>query len=81
MTPREIDKRLDALEHVVLPFAPPPVWVSFGGGAPAGWKFKDQIVRREPDESDDALRERVVSAAGPLFASGETQVYIAIHEV
>jgi len=77
MTPREIDKRLDALEHVVLPFVPPPIWVSFGD-APDGWKFKDQIIRREDGETDVDLRKRVAAAAGPLFAYGEAQVYIGI---
>ena len=63
MTPSQIDKRLDILENrLSTEYVMPPVWVQFGRNVEvSGWKYKDEIFWREPDEADDELKDRVLS--------------------
>jgi|APLow6443716910_1056828.scaffolds.fasta_scaffold367698_1 hypothetical protein len=82
MTNREIEKRLDALENRIAPEDVPSMWVYFIGGmepsALKGWRYEDQIFWREPDESDDALRDRVLSLTEKYKNPPNGQLYISI---
>jgi hypothetical protein len=83
MTPKELEKRLDALENRITPEEMPSIWVrcfkkSREAEAVNGWKYKDQIFWREPGEPDDALHDRVLSLTEKYKNPPNGQVFIQV---
>lgn len=67
MTNKEIEKRLDALENWVLPEGTLSIWVRCfdknGQMEIRGWRHHEgQTFLREPDETDEALHDRVLAS-------------------
>jgi hypothetical protein len=83
MTNKEIEKRLDALESRITPKGVMSIWVCFfekekKAMTVKGWKYEDQIFLREPGETDDALRDRVLSLTEKYKNPPSGQVFISI---
>lgn len=83
MTNKEIEKRLDALENRILPEEMKSIWVCFfekdkKAMTVKGWKYEDQIFMREPGETDDALRDRVLSLTEKYKNPPNGQLFIPI---
>jgi len=83
MTPRELDKRLDALENRLSPEELLPRWILFFGNEKKalpvkGWRCEDHIFLREPGETDEALRKRVLSSTEKYKNPPNGQVFIQI---
>lgn len=82
MTVREIEKRLDALENRISPEETKPIWVYFFKTKEAmsvkGWKYEDQIYLRESGETDEALRDRVLSLTEKYKNPPNCQLFVSI---
>jgi len=79
MTPKELDKRLYALENRITPEEMPSMWVCFGKDVPVrGWRFEEQLFLREPGETDYALRERVLSLTEKYKNPPNCQLFISV---
>ena len=79
MTPKESEKRLDALENRITPEEMPPMWVCFGKEPSIkGWRYEDQIFWREPGETDEALRDRVLSMTEKYKYPPNGQLFISV---
>ena len=79
MTPKEIEKRIEKLENRISPKELPSIWVCFGIDVPVrGWRFEEQLFLREPGETDEALRDRVLSLTEKYKNPPNCQVFISI---
>ena len=79
MTPKELGRRLDALENRITPDELPSIWVLFGKDVTVrGWKYKDQIIWRESGETDEALHDRVLSLTEKYKNPPNGQLFLSV---
>ncbi|MBI5591672.1 MAG: hypothetical protein HY881_14455 [Deltaproteobacteria bacterium] len=83
MTPKELDKRLDALENRILPKEMPSVWINFVGKdmehmPVKGYRCGEHIFLREPDETDEDLENRVLLLSEQYKNPPNGQLFIPV---